>query len=233
MGTRMTSHGVNPKRKLPLLRPLYLAVTVWPCCSRQGTMRAPEAANARSSPLNRAPPVNRSWPSFRSATNGSPSTTPRGGSCGRRCRAARRDARRPPDLQRHPESRGALLQPVSRWLHAAHAAHHLVGHRTPWRCPAGASGVPWLYPTAIRLRRTPVRRNCDGMRVIVAPTDLAPVELVHPLLFQPKLVSGSWPLPASQRRKRRRGKPPRHDSPRARPCGRPRGRRRRFERRKL
>src|SRR5258706_8302865 len=30
-----------------------------------------------------------------------------------------------------------------------------------------------------------------GMRVIVAPTDVAPIELAHPLLFQPKPVAGA------------------------------------------
>src|SRR5947208_3360495 len=59
-------------------------------------MRAPEAAsaNARSSPFSRAAPASRSWLSSRSAASGSPSTTPRGGSCGRRYRVAPRAARK-------------------------------------------------------------------------------------------------------------------------------------------
>jgi len=63
--------------------------------------------------------------------------------------------------------------------------------------PAGTSGVPWLYPAAIRLRRTAVRRDQVGMRVIVAPTDVAPIELAHPLLFQPKPSPAPWPPHAS------------------------------------
>src|SRR5258708_4291254 len=56
-------------------------------------MQAPEAvgANARSSPSSRAPPASRSWRSFHSTTSGSPSTTPKAGSFGRRYRAARRE----------------------------------------------------------------------------------------------------------------------------------------------
>jgi hypothetical protein len=51
-----------------------------------------------------------------------------------------------------------------------------------------------------------------GMRVIVAPTDVAPVEIAHPVLFQPK--PGAAPLPprVAQRRKRRPGKRFRRDS---------------------
>jgi hypothetical protein len=41
-------------------------------------------------------------------------------------------------------------------------------------------------PAAVRFRRTLVRPNPAGMRVIVAPADAAPIEITHPALFGSK-----------------------------------------------
>jgi len=40
-----------------------------------------------------------------------------------------------------------------------------------------------------------------GMRVIVAPSDVAPIELTHPVLFQPKPGGGAMAASVPQRRK--------------------------------
>ena len=61
-----------------------------------------------------------------------------------------------------------------------------------------------------------------GMRVIVAPTDVAPVEIAHPVLFQPKPGAGALAAARTQRR-RRPGKRFRRDSTPGRPTGRRRG----------
>src|SRR5712664_1764280 len=45
-----------------------------------------------------------------------------------------------------------------------------------------------------------------GIRVIMAPTDVAPIEIAHPVLFQPKPGAGALPPPVPQRRMRRRGR---------------------------
>ena len=79
--------------------------------------------------------------------------------------------------------------------------------------PARISGLSWLCPAALRLRRAPVRRDPMGMRVIVAPTDVAPVEIAHPALFQPKPGAGALAAARRQRRKRRPGKRFRRGSP--------------------
>jgi lipoprotein-anchoring transpeptidase ErfK/SrfK len=73
-----------------------------------------------------------------------------------------------------------------------------------------------------------------GLRVIVAPSDVTPVEIAHPGLFQPRSREPKpWPPPEPQRRKRRRGKRPTRDSPQRRPTARPRGPWRRCARRKI
>ena len=63
--------------------------------------------------------------------------------------------------------------------YASHAAHHLVGHCTPRRPPARISGIPWLRPAAVRLRRCLFDATRMGMRVIVAPGDVQP--LISPI----------------------------------------------------
>src|ERR1700730_3585640 len=111
-------------------------------------MRPPEALGrkTRSSLSSRVSPVSRSWLSFRCATSGSPSTMLLVGSCGRQCRAARKDARRLPGF---PASHGCIRMP---------------------------DGFAARLFDLTRL----------GMRVIVAPTDVAPIEITHPALFMPK-----------------------------------------------
>jgi len=41
-----------------------------------------------------------------------------------------------------------------------------------------------------------------GLRVIVAPTDVAPVEIAHPMLFQTRPGAETWPPPAWRMRMR-------------------------------
>ena len=50
-----------------------------------------------------------------------------------------------------------------------------------------------------------------GMRVIVAPTDVVPVELAHPLLFQPKPGVAALAASRAAEASRRRRKRPRRD----------------------
>jgi hypothetical protein len=59
------------------------------------------------------------------------------------------------------DARDAIAEFPSR-LHAAHAGYHLVGHCTPRWTSARTSGVAWLHPDALRLRRTLVRRDQAG-----------------------------------------------------------------------
>jgi hypothetical protein len=94
-------------------------------------------------------------------------------------------------LQRHPERSRALLQLIRRRLHAPYAAPHLVGI-------ALHGGVVPAHPAShgcIRLPYGFAERLFDmtslGMRVIVAPADVAPVSIVHPALFQPKADAGA------------------------------------------
>ena len=160
-------------------------------CGRQKRLERP-----RSIPLSRAAPASRSWPSFRSATSGSPSTTPRvdPAGAGVERHEGTRDARR--DLQRHPEGRG----PFSNLYDDAYMPHM---QRITWSGIALHGGVLPGRPAShgcIRLPFDFAERLFDttamGMRVIVAPGDVAPVELSHPLLFKPK--PGAAALAASR-----------------------------------
>ena len=68
-----------------------------------------------------------------------------------------------------------------------YAAPHLVGDRPSWWSCAGTSGVARLHPAAYEFAERLFEVTRLGMRVIVAPSDVAPVTIVHPALFQPKL----------------------------------------------
>ena len=187
MGTRMTSHGVNPKRKLPLLRPLYLAVT-----SLAVLLAAGDHAGARSG--------ERSIQSIESRTSSEPLMAI----------VSLRDQR----ITVY-DAKGWILQaPVSsgtkgretpagifsviqkaeeHYSNLYHDGYMPHMQRITWSGIALHGGVLPGRPAShgcIRLPFDFAERLFDatamGMRVIVAPTDLAPVELVHPLLFQPK-----------------------------------------------
>jgi hypothetical protein len=63
-----------------------------------------------------------------------------------------------------------------------------------------------------------------GMRVIVAPTDVAPVEIAHPALFSPKRVPAPSPPRGPQKRPRRPAGPIERDPRLRRPREKPRER---------
>src|SRR3981189_2944634 len=72
-------------------------------------------------------------------------------------------------------------------------------HRITWSGIALHGGPLPGYPASHGCVRMPfdfAERLFDvtrpGMRVIVAPTDVAPIEIAHPVLFQPKPGAGSW-----------------------------------------
>jgi hypothetical protein len=100
-----------------------------------------------------------------------------------------RDARR--DLQRHPESKDhysnlyddAYMPHMQRITWSGIALH---GGVLPGR-PASHGCVRMPFDFAARL----FDATAMGMRVIVAPTDVAPVEIAHPVLFQPKPGAGA------------------------------------------
>ena len=56
-----------------------------------------------------------------------------------------------------------------------------------------------------------------GMRVVVAPADVAPVTIVHPALFQPKTDAAQPRAPEQPKRRRRPKRPMRRDSPCSKP----------------
>ena len=91
--------------------------------------------------------------------------------------------------------------------------HHLVRHRAAWRplpgYPASHGCVRLPFDFAARL----FGATRLGMRVIVAPGDAAPVEIVHPALFPAKPGAAPWPPPVPPRRTRRPARRIRRDSP--------------------
>ena len=127
----------------------------------------------------------------------------------------------------------------SNLYHDGHMPHM---HRITWSGIALHGGVLPGRPAShgcIRLPFDFAERLFDataiGMRVIVAPTDVAPVELAHPLLFQPKPGAGALAASRTRRGARggeesRRGATRRGDGLAGR---RPRGPWRRFVRRKI
>ena len=186
----MTSRCVNPECRQKRLRPAYLAVAALAVLiaagDRCGRQRRPERTPGGVQ-FSRAAPASRSWPSFRSATSGSPSTTPRGGSCAHRCRAATTGRETPAGIfsviQKVEEHYSnlyddAFMPHMQRITWSGIALH---GGVLPGR-PASHGCVRLPFDFAGRLFDV----TAMGMRVIVAPTDVVPAELAHPLLFQPK-----------------------------------------------
>ena len=169
--------------------PLRLAIAGLAALSAAADRRAPPAAaaNARSRRLRRAPPASRSWPSFRCATSGSPSTTPTAGSCGRRCRAARRDARRPPAAsascrRMRSITRTCMTMPTCRTCSASPGRASRCTAASLPGYPASHGCVRLPFDFAERL----FGATRLGMRVIVTPSDVTPVEIAHPALFRSK-----------------------------------------------
>ena len=96
------------------------------------------------------------------------------------------------DLQRHP---GKAEDHYSNLYHDGHMPHM---HRITWSGIALHGGVLPGRPASHGCIRLPFDfaerlfgATAIGMRVIVAPTDVAPVEVAHPLLFQPKPGAGA------------------------------------------
>ena len=184
----MTSRCVNPKRKQTRLRPVYLAVAGLAVLIAAGTMRAPEAASER--------PIE----SIESRSAGEPLMAI----------VSLRDQRitvydAKGWILRAPVSSGqkgretpagifSVIQKVedhySNLYDDAYMPHM---QRITWSGIALHGGVLPGHPASHGCVRLPfdfAERLFDatamGMRVIVAPTDVAPVEIAHPLLFQPK-----------------------------------------------
>src|SRR6266404_6373577 len=137
--------------------------------------------NARwqSSRASPGSPLSRSWPSFRCATSGSLYMTPKAGSCGRRYRAARRDARRLPvssasSRNKPSTTRICMTMPTCRTCSAS------LGRASP-----GCVRMPYDFAKHL------FGMTKLGMRVIVAPSDVTPVEIVHPAVFPVQLRAGS------------------------------------------
>src|SRR6267142_1425032 len=154
----MTPRCVNPKRRQTRLRPAYLAVA-----SLAALIAAGDHAGARSGRSERSVES----VEFRSAGDPIMAIVSL-----RNQRITVYDAKG--WILRAPVSSGqkgretpagifSVIQKVqdhySNLYDDAYMPHR---QRTPRRRPAGASGVPWLCPDALRLRRTPVRRDRDG-----------------------------------------------------------------------
>ena len=232
----MTSRCVNPKCRQARLRPAYLAVAGLAVLIAAGGDAGARSGERTSDRIHRDAQRGRAAHGRRFAprASGSPSTTPRGGSCGRRCRAARRDARRPPGSSASSRrsrtiTRTCMTMLTCRTCNASpgRASRFMAASCRGVRRPMAVSGCHSTSPNSL------FDATAMGMRVIVAPADVAPVELPIRFCSNPNRVPAPWPPPAPQRRKRRRGKWPRRGSPRRRPCGRPRRPGCRFARRKI
>src|SRR6266403_1310457 len=191
-GTRMTSRCVNPKRKQARLRPVYLAVA-----SLAVLIAAGDDAGARSD--------KRSIESIESRRAGEPLMAI----------VSLRDQRitvydAKGWILRAPVSSGtkgretpagifSVIQKVedhySNLYDDAYMPHM---QRITWSGIALHGGVLPGYPASHGCVRMPfdfAERLFDatatGMRVIVAPSDVAPVEIAHPVLFQPKPGAGA------------------------------------------
>src|SRR5258708_17676742 len=146
----------------------------------------------RSSRASPASLLSQSWPSFRCATSGSLYLTPKAGSCGRRYRAARKDARRRPvssasSRNKPSTTRTCMMTPTCRTCSASlgRASRSTVALCQDMRRRTAVSGCPTTSPDAC------FGMTKLGMRVIVAPTDVAPVEIVHRALFPTQLRAGT------------------------------------------
>ena len=92
--------------------------------------------------------------------------------------------------------------------------------RLTWSGIALHGGVVPTHPAShgcIRLLYEFAERLFDiaslGMRVIVAPADVAPVSIVHPALFQPKADAGAVAAAQSSKQRGRRKRPMRRNLP--------------------
>ena len=92
--------------------------------------------------------------------------------------------------------------------------------RITWSGIALHGGVLPGYPASHGCVRMPfdfAERLFDatrlGMRVIVAPGDAAPIDIVHPALLSPKPGAALWRQPVRRRRTRRPARPIRRDWP--------------------
>ena len=193
----MTSRCVNPKRKQARLRPIYLALMYLAVASLAVLIAAGDDAGARSG--------ERSIESIESRSAGEPLMAI----------VSLRDQRitvydAKGWILRAPVSSGtkgretpagifSVIQKAedhySNLYHDGHMPHM---QRITWSGIALHGGVLPGRPAShgcIRLPFDFAERLFDatamGMRVIVAPTDVAPVELAHPLLFQPKPGAGA------------------------------------------
>ena len=216
----MTSRSVDSEYRRKRLRPACLCRCGSGRADRGGDDASAEkraGANAPSSPFSRA--CRRPDHGHRSiVTSASPSTTPRGGSCGRRCRAARRAARPPPGFsassrKQRSTTRTSMTTPTCRTCNASRGQAS-----PPWRRPAGASGVhgcirlPFDFADA-------VRRDHDGHSGDRGASDVAPSKSLIRCCSSRSPVRPPWPTPAPQKRKKRRGKRPKRESPPGRPPG--------------
>ena len=195
----MTSRCVNPKRKRARLRPIYrpIALMYLAVASLAVLIGAGADAGARSGER-----------SISSVESRSPSEPLMAIVSLREQRITVYDAKG--WILRAPVSSGtkgretpagifSVIQKAedhySNLYHDGHMPHM---HRITWSGIALHGGVLPGRPAShgcIRLPFDFAERLFDataiGMRVIVAPTDVAPVELAHPLLFQPKPGAGA------------------------------------------
>ena len=152
-------------------------------------MRAPQAvgANAPSSPSSRAPPASRSWRSFRCSSQRITVYDAKGWILRAPVSSGQKGRETPAGIfsviQKEAEHYSnlyddAYMPHMQRLTWSGIALH---GGALPGY-PASHGCVRMPYDFAARLfDATPM-----GMRVIVAPGDVAPVEIAHPALFQPK-----------------------------------------------
>ena len=157
-------------------------------------MQAPEAvgANVRSSLSCRAAPASRSWPSFRSASQRITVYDAKGWILRAPVSSGQKGRETPAGIfsviQKEEEHYSNLYDDAF--------MPHM--QRITWSGIALHGGVLPGYPASHGCVRMPfdfAARLFDattmGMRVIVAPSDVAPVEIAHPVLFQPKPGAGT------------------------------------------
>ena len=195
----MTSRCVNPECRQRRLRPAYLAVAGLAVLIAAGSMRAPRAAGAnarRVHPVARAGEPIIAIVSLRSqritvydaegwilrapvssGTEGTRDTRRASSASSRKSRSIT------PTFMTTPSCRTCSASP-------GRASRSMAASCRDIRHPMAVSGCPSTSPNSL-FDATP-----RGMRVIVAPGDVAPVEFAHPLLFQPK--PGAAALAASR-----------------------------------
>ena len=149
-------------------------------------------APARSNPWRRASLASPSWRSFRSAAKWSPSMMPTAGSCRAPVSTGQKGRETPAGIfsiiQKQAEHYSNLyddaympnMQRIT-WSGIALHGGPLPGY------PASHGCIRMPYDFAAQLfDETPL-----GLRVIVAPTDVEPIEIAHPALFPSKPADGA------------------------------------------